>query len=656
MTRASRPDAGVTRSAVARSGDPPSLRVLLLSMPLAALERPSLGLGLLKALLARRGARCDVRYLGLVFAEFIGLEDYLWLHGGLPYTAFAGDWTFTASLYGHRGERDSAYINQVLRRIWHIEDAAISRLLRIRAYCNPFLDHCMASICWNDYDIVGFTSTFEQNIASLALARRIKAASPETTIVFGGANWEGEMGQELHARFPFVDFVCSGEADESFPQLLDVMDRGAHPDAAAGKARPAYPPGIVHRELGRSVSTGPAPLVRDLDASPFPDFDDYFDALADSPASAAVTPGAIIETSRGCWWGAKHHCTFCGLNGGAMAFRSKSPERALAEIHHMAERYGARMFGVVDNILDMHYFRTLLPMLAEERHDMSLFYEVKANLTLEQVQLLAAAGVQQIQPGIESLSDHVLTLMSKGTTALQNIRLLKWCRELGVKPLWNLLYGFPGEHPSDYARMLPLLDAIDHLEPPGAFGPVRLDRFSPYHEDPAAFGIERVAPMAAYRHLYPFRPDSLRRIAYYFDFAYADAREPLAYVRPVLERAQRWMDTGPDGGLWLVVPAADIGEIVIVRDRPGLARRTAELDGWQAELYLACDAINSLAALERLTVPLGVPHAHLREFLDWCVAEQLMVTVADRYLSLAVHSPPRSLAVGASRGHVAAVA
>src|SRR6266851_598084 len=91
----------------------------------------------------------------------------------------------------------------------------------MQAKAPTFLDHCMAAIPWGEYAIVGFTSTFEQNIASLSLAARIKATYPNIVIVFGGANWEAEMGIELHRQFPFVDFVCSGEADLSFPALVE---------------------------------------------------------------------------------------------------------------------------------------------------------------------------------------------------------------------------------------------------------------------------------------------------------------------------------------------------------------------------------------------------------------------------------------------------
>jgi ribosomal peptide maturation radical SAM protein 1 len=414
-------------------------RVLLTSMPFGALERPSLGLGLLQAQLRRRGMPCETRYLAFAFADAIGVDTYLWLSRELPYTAFAGDWLFTEALYGPRPDADAAYVDAILRRQWRLDEGAIGRLLALRDECRAFLEHCLGAVDWERYDVVGFTSTFEQNIASLALARRLKARHPRLFVVFGGANWEGPMGRELHRRFPCVDAVCSGEADESFPALLSALDEG----------RPlADVRGIVYREGTRSVATASAPLVGDLDALPIPDFEPW---MRDRDASAAAAlPGTmLIETGRGCWWGAKSHCTFCGLNGSSLAFRAKSPERALAEIRELRARYGLEFFSAVDNILDMGYFRSLLPRLAMEPPGVTFFYEVKANLSAAQVGLLAAAGVTTIQPGVESLSDHVLQLMRKGSTALQNVQLLKWCREHGVRPEWNLLYGFPGETAQD---------------------------------------------------------------------------------------------------------------------------------------------------------------------------------------------------------------
>jgi hypothetical protein len=122
------------------------------------------------------------------------------------------------------------------------------------------------------------------------------------------------------------------------------------------------------------------------------------------PRGPITPPGPIIW---GCWWGERSHCTFCGLNGATMAFRSKTPERVLSEIKFLCERYGVATFSVVDGILDMRYFRSVLPRLAEARLGIEFFWEVKANLDHRHVRQLRAAGVRFIQPGIESLSDHV---------------------------------------------------------------------------------------------------------------------------------------------------------------------------------------------------------------------------------------------------------
>ena len=113
-------------------------------------------------------------------------------------------------------------------------------------------------------------------------------------------------------------------------------------------------------------------------------------------------------------------------------------------------RYGVRHFQAVDNIISHDYFRSLLPILKERALGVTFFYEIKSNLRRDQVQLLREAGVLAVQPGIESLSTHVLALMKKGVTGIQNMALLKWCREYGIEAAWNLLYGFPGETGEDY--------------------------------------------------------------------------------------------------------------------------------------------------------------------------------------------------------------
>ena len=605
-----------------------------------------MGVSLLKPVLAAAGFSCDVRYLNLTFANLLGQERYRWLAGELPYTAFAGEWSFTHLLYGARPQADERYLDEILRRTWYRSEADLRQLLEIRSLATYFLEHCLAAVPWSDYAVVGFSSTFEQNIASLALARRIKHLAPATAVVFGGANWEGEMGLELHRRFRFVDYVCSGESERSLPRLVERILCGTPPGDV---------PGIVYRAGDRSVSTGPPEVVGDLATLPMPDFSDYFEALAQSGAGNGVNPTLLLETSRGCWWGARSHCTFCGLNGASIAFRSKTAPRVLAELDHL-QQYGAQgMVEAVDNILHMGFFQDLLPALAARKPAAQLFYEVKANLTRAQVELLHAAGVHRIQPGIESLSDHVLELMRKGTSALRNIQLMKWCKENQVYVDWNLLYGFPGETREDYAAMLQLLPAIKFLGPPAAWGPVRLDRFSPYFDAPGRFGLTNVRPLAAYAHLYPFRTESLARIAYCFDYDYAGATAPTGYADEVVQFLEAWKREPETGSLGCQFRPN--GTLALLDSRSDATVRELELAGLERAAYEYCDQARPLSAVVRhLRATFPQPEFDergVRGFLDSLVANRLMVTAGNDYLSLAVRDVQTRSGTGPGRGEAA---
>jgi ribosomal peptide maturation radical SAM protein 1 len=303
--------------------------VLLLIMPFLTLRRPHLGVALLKAGLQKAGAACEVRYFNLRLADIIGAELYDRIADHSPSHHLAGEFIFTPALYGEEARPFEDFKASVADYIRPYPEDFLRQLERCRNLSPAFIQECASQIDLNRYDIIGFTSTFQQNIASLALAQELKRRSPAITIVFGGSNFESEMGVELHRRFSFIDIVCSGEADHVFPEVVRRV-RAREPLFDLG--------GVTCRDHGKSVtSSTQQKFVSDLNDLPYPDHHDYFRALQVSAASSVVVPEMTMETSRGCWWGQKHHCTFCGLNGLSMTFRSKSPERAYREIKHLRQ-------------------------------------------------------------------------------------------------------------------------------------------------------------------------------------------------------------------------------------------------------------------------------------------------------------------------------
>ena len=563
--------------------------ILLLSMPFGLPYMPSLGLSTLKAELAARGIASDIRYLGLNFAQLIGYPFYQRLaHGG---SGSLGDWIFYRALYGP----PSAAVTE---RFWQLSfadrsprgmapsfEALQERVAQAQVQACEFVEQCLHEIDWTPYRMVGFTTMFQQNLASLALAQRLKTAHPDINILFGGPNAEGDMGAGLMACFPFIDFVFSGESDYNFPAFAQALlaDESAPP--LTGAISREIPGGAV-----RQPSNWGEP-VNDMDALPYPNFDDFFAQF--NAAFPEFHPHLNYETARGCWWGAKSHCTFCGLNGMTMAFRSKSADRAIDEIRYLHQQYiephHVVLMQPADQILDLRYFDSMIPRLPEAAPGVPTFFETKANLSRDQVKALAEAHVHIVQPGIESLSSRVLKLMRKGCTLLQNVQLLKWCTEFGLYPIWNWLYGFPGEQASDYQQMAEAVPLVTHLQPPKKFFALELDRFSPYFTAPQEFGIENIRAPELLALLYPFDPQHQFDICYTFDFDYAEEREADSYLGASLERVSRlWMRSRQRGAL---VGFYDADRMLIWDCRLGAVDRWVELCGPYRDALLQADRI-----------------------------------------------------------------
>jgi ribosomal peptide maturation radical SAM protein 1 len=603
----------------------PTQRVALVNMPFAGANRPSIQCGLLKAGLVRAGHQVDVHYLNLELAAELGDEMYRKL-SDLRWDHLLGEWLFSAAAFGPReDEEEYRDAHPSLAETCKQLDRDFDDLRRMRNEVFPeLIERWASSIDWSAYALVGFTSTFEQNVSSLALARRIKERWPEVVTVFGGANYDGEMGPEYVRAFPWVDYAVVGEGDQALPALVARLARREDALEVAGVA------GRVDGE----VKNGSAPIIRDLDALPDPDYDEFFSTLMRLGRQEVLgesLPLLLFESARGCWWGAKHHCTFCGLNALGMTYRSKSPERVHAELRRQSARYQIANFEAVDNILDMRYLDALCRPLIEDRVDYSIFYEVKANLKREQLHTLSRAGIRILQPGIESLSTHVLKLMRKGTTMLQNVRVMKWAHYYGIKVAWNLLTGFPGETVEDYERQAKLMPLLVHLPPPTGGGPIWMERFSPYFTD-ESFPVSDVEPWKAYGYVYPQELD-VRKIAYFFTYTMGDVvpEEALQDVHLGIDRWQkRWTESSKRPVL-VYQRAPDWIQIVDQRD----AEET-EVHSFQGLAAAAYELCGDTGTPARVASELGAEAEEVERALRTYCDLGLMIEEGGRYLSLAL--------------------
>ncbi|HXH38978.1 MAG TPA: RiPP maturation radical SAM C-methyltransferase [Thermoanaerobaculia bacterium] len=509
--------------------DVPSLAggadALIIVPPFAGVDRPSLAAHTLQACARQAGFRVSVLYANLAFARHIGDSNYEGICFG-DTTSLLGERFFAAAAYGLPSfGRDDPAVKVALGDLSsqvQLDPDIFRRLeAEVPAWCDQLVDDIIRS---GSFPVIGCSSTFEQTSASMAILKRVKAAKPTVITILGGANCEGEMAGAVLALGTAVDYIFSGESEVTFPQFLREVRSG-------GAQLPA-----------ERVFVG-TPCV-DLDSLPTPDFAEYFDQrqrfLPDSPYTADDTVWIPYESSRGCWWGQKHHCTFCGINGGGMQFREKSADRVITELRSLIDTLGSRRFCMVDNIMPYQYFRSLIPRLGSEVPDLHLFYEQKANLSLEQVMALKAAGVARMQPGIEALSSDLLRLMDKGVTTRQNVALLRYCRAVDMDVSWNLLYAFPGDRAEWYRETLELLPLIRHLKPPEGVCHLSIDRFSPYHFASARYGIRNVRALPSYAAALPAHA-RVEEIAYHFYGDYeSDSKYDTDLIRQLEEEVDRW--------------------------------------------------------------------------------------------------------------------
>lgn len=608
--------------------------VLLVNMPFLNLRWPNLAMGLLAGSLHERGIACDTVYWNFDFAERIGFDGYQWLADCFAFVA-GGERLFAKDYFGDRLPDDESYFREVLLPMDSGMTAEDYRaFLAIGQQVRPFLDACVEKVDWSLYAVVAFSATFQQTMASISLARRIKERCSSIRIVLGGAACEGPMGREMAAVFPELDYVFLGEADTTFPALMEQV---------LGGGPVVLPPDVVGQAAAKEPSSSPLPAaIGLLDDLPFPDFDAYFTRLCESPLAAEVNPTLFFETSRGCWWGQKHHCLFCGLNGSRLAYRSKSPRRSVGELRHLVRRYGVRQACASDCVLGCRDLDEFLRLFREADLGLSFGFEMKTNLTRAQVDRLVEAGLGSAQLGIETFLTPVLKLLGKGATAIQNLQALKWFSQAGIDVKWNLLYGVPNEDPREYATLAELIPLLVHLKPPMRVGNVRMDRFSPMFDDPAALGLVRCRPYHGFHWVYPFAEDVLARLVYYFEFEYGDGRRPMDYVTATVEATQAWQRL--EGRVTLRYDDRPDGVLLIHDTRPCAAMFQHRLVGLAREIYLCCDTGQSWRNIltRCASVPAGEEardEASIQRLLDQMIADRLMVHLDGRYLSLAMAVP-----------------
>lgn len=600
-------------------------RVLLVHMPMADPIMPNLGIEVLAERLRRSGIACDAFYATLRLPPVCSPEL---MHGMAGYGLFTPAY-FDLDVDAYVEEAAACIARGTASAPYKPTFANVAAELHSGIVAAELcLERCLAEIPECRYDLIGFSIIFDtQKIPSLALAKMLKAREPHLRILLGGTGCDGEMAEAMIEHFPEVDAVLRGDAEEMMVSFVRQIHSGV-PETCALPANAAVR-GIAPND---SPVNGRIPSLARRDTPNYGHFIDQWRRSAYRNRQLTL----LFEASRGCWWGDKHHCRFCGIRAVGEGYRQREADAVFEEIVALHRLYRPDLLYATDAILSREHMRSLLPRLASLRRDsddsIRLFFEIKSAISRKDAALLAAAGVVAVQPGIESFSTNTLRNTDKGANGIRQVAALKWLGTYSIDTIYGLLIGTPGEAAQDVATMIELIGSLHHLQPPVGVNPLALHRFSPYWRDPGRWGIRNLRSYEAQQIAFRAPESLMRRLCYELAFDSEERCDPeLSALYDELRRAVADWQAAFAAGAALYLTGSHGAPIVV---RRGGARAYARLLAPEERgLYVT---IAQPVSLRRAAEISGLAPHCAAKILDGFVRERLAITLDGLWLALAL--------------------
>jgi len=259
-----------------------------------------------------------------------------------------------------------------------------------------------------------------------------KLKRPHNRIVVGGAlcgslykTWGGH---------PDIDIMAIGYGEYLVPSLADWIRSGFTKLEAPTWGR------IVDRGDSFLLFSG-VPETKSLDDLPTPNWQI-------AKAYHGRDFGHIFyESVRGC----PYRCAFCNYPFlfDDKKFRYKSAEKMAADWQYYFKTLGVKYITCLDSLFTMPKRRLIrfCELLIAQKTEVKWVCYARADdlVDEETVKLMKAAGVHQVQIGLESGNQQMLDWMNKRCTVESNLSAIKNCRKYGITTLISLIVGYPGE-------------------------------------------------------------------------------------------------------------------------------------------------------------------------------------------------------------------
>lgn len=482
-------------------------KALILSAPFSSISVPSIQLPILEGYLKEKNQIIDTKHIYLKAADYYGIKNYNNL-SNVSGISYAAQMVFTKYVFPEYWKKYKYNFREYFNKIF-LDSAIFQDNFTFDFFIEKtdlFYNWVVENVNWRNFDIIGFSLNYGQFLPSLAIAKKIKEISPDKKIIFGGSRTVGELGKRVLSNFNYVDFIASGEGEETLYLLT------------SNSTDLQKIPNLIYRN-NEGIIWNKFDLTIDLNSLPFLDFDTFYNDLKMSNIEVqryfSLDGRLPIEVSRGCWW---NNCTFCNLNIQFPNYKEKKINRIVEEIDFLSDKYRILNFHIIGNTLPKKDYRYLFEELKKLGKDFDFIVEARAGqLKGVDYKLMKESGFRNIQVGIESFSENYLKKINKGVRVIDNIATLKFCKEFGIKNDYNLIIKYPNEDRNDFEESIKNISLIkDYLDPP-QLNNLLIGYGSYIYNNPDEFNIEKIDYTNIDKLMYP-EEYLHKNISFYFNF------------------------------------------------------------------------------------------------------------------------------------------
>lgn len=274
-------------------------------------------------------------------------------------------------------------------------------------------------------DLVGITAFSMESVEAHEIAKRSKSVFPEVKVIVGGPYATSDYMQALED--PNIDIAMIGEAEKSFFQLVEVLEK--EEDWTDVRE-------LAYRHNGELRKTEMREFLDNLDELPYPawdavDLEEYFNHKSTRKRNAfnqhqATSRVLSMQTTRGC----PYRCSYCH-NLFGKKLRKRSVENVIGELRLMKDNYGTTEVEFIDDIFNLDIVRAkqIFRRIVEEDFNFKISFPNglrSDRFDDELLDLFKAGGVFRLVFAIETANPRLQKLIKKNLKlekARQNIAL-----------------------------------------------------------------------------------------------------------------------------------------------------------------------------------------------------------------------------------------